>query len=320
MKERNRKQRWLTLIILLVVLLGIGFYLNWNRDLFTLLLGISWPLALSMVLLRLLFVALNGYYLKLFAQIFDVQLHVREWFGLAFITTMGNYLTPLSGGMVARATYLKVRHALPYTQFLSLLTASYLIIFWVAGVLGLVVAWQLKAVEQGRDIVVIFFVAMITAVSILFFLPPFHLPERWRLLRLFNAAMDGWQRIRTDRTLLIKLGMANLLGMVLNGLAFWFGFLALHIPVALPKAILISLSTVFSVVLTVTPGNLGVREAIVGLTGELIGVDGGEGLLVALLIRATTLTSVFVLGPLFSFLLSRELTLVEQAGASPLQD
>ncbi|MCP5095252.1 MAG: hypothetical protein GY943_06850, partial [Chloroflexi bacterium] len=185
MKNQNAKHRWVTFLVLLVVLSGIGFYLNRNRELFALLTHISWPLLLSMVLLRLLFVALNGYYLKLFARVFGVQLRIREWFGLAFITTMGNYLTPLSGGMVARATYLKVRHSMPYSQFLSLLAASYLMIFWVAGVLGLVAAWKLEAVAQGSELVLIFFVVMVTAVSILFILPPIQLPERWRILRLF---------------------------------------------------------------------------------------------------------------------------------------
>jgi len=156
MKNRSPKQNWLTLIVIIVVFLGIGIYLNGNRDLFVLLTNISWPLALMMVLLRLLFVGLNGYYLKLFAQTFDIHLRFREWFGLAFMTTMGNYLTPLSGGMVARATYLKLRHAFPYTQFLSLLTASYLIIFWVAGVLGLLAVWQMSAVQQVSVVLIVF--------------------------------------------------------------------------------------------------------------------------------------------------------------------
>ncbi|MCA9926730.1 MAG: flippase-like domain-containing protein, partial [Anaerolineales bacterium] len=170
MKARQHRQRWLTLIVLLLVLGGIGLYLNANRSLLTLLVDISWPLAFGMVLLRLLFVGLNGYYLKLFAQTFGVQLRVREWFGLAFITTMGNYLTPLSGGMVARATYLKVRHSLPYAKFLSLLTASYLIVFWVAGFLGLVATILLGAAAQGRLVVLVFIVFMVTAVTIVFFL------------------------------------------------------------------------------------------------------------------------------------------------------
>ena len=307
MNKRKHKPQWLTLLIFIAALLGIALYLNANPDLIELLGNILWWQAILLIVLRLLFLGLNGYFLKIFARLFNVKLAVWEWFGLAFVTTMGNYLTPFSGGMLVRATYLKVRHAFPYAQFISLLAASYLLTFWVAGVLGLVAVLQLGAVTGGETLLLIFFAVLVTAVTLIFFLPTFKLPSQWRIIKIVNEMLVGWGKIRTNSGLLLRLGSINLVSMLLNGLAFWLAFHALDISVSFPKALLISLSAVFSVVLTITPGNLGIREAIIGLTGELIGIGVGEGLIVALLIRASTLVSAFTLGPLFSYRLTREL-------------
>ncbi len=311
MNKRKQKPQWLTLLIFIAALLGIALYLNANPDLIGLLANISWWQAFLLILLRLLFLGLNGYFLKIFARLFNIHLAVWEWFGLAFVTTMGNYLTPFSGGMLVRATYLKVRHAFPYAQFVSLLAASYLLTFWVAGVLGLVAAIQLDAAASGASLLLTFFAVLVTAVTVIFFLPTFKLSGQWRVINIANEMLAGWGKIRTDFALLLRLGGINLAGMLLNGLAFWLAFQALAISVSFPKALLISLSAVFSVVLTITPGNLGIREAIIGLTGGLIGIEVGEGLIVALLIRASTLVSAFTLGPLFSYRLTRELQMAE---------
>jgi len=57
----------------------------------------------------------------------------------------------------------------------------------------------------------------------------------------------------------------------------------------------------------ITPGNLGVQEIIISITSGFLGTGLGKGLLVALLIRATTLIPVFSLGMIYSILLANDL-------------
>ena len=309
----RRQNRWLSLVILLLIFSGMGLYFRANPALISSLRQISWPFMLLIILLRLLFLMLNGVMLKLFVSRFDVHLVWPEWVGLALVTTLGNYITPFSGGMLARATYLKVKHRLPFAQFASLMAASYVIIFGVAALMGLgcllwLMLWQQSTLWQGSTLGLgLFFGLVLSGVLTAVLLPFDWLPAQpGRFMTPVKTVLEGWHRLRTDRLLLLQLTAVNIVSMLLNGLAFWLAYRALNfIEVTLPAAGLVSLTAVFSVILTITPDNLGIREVLVSLTSELIAIGVGEGLLVALLIRAGTLATVFTLGPLFSIWLSR---------------
>lgn len=132
----KKQRRLLSIGILLVAGCGIAWYLKSNRDLLRALTHVSLTKACWLMALRVMFLTMNGLFLRTFAGKFRVRLKPVEWFGLAFVTTMGNYITPFSGGLVARAAYLKGRHRFPYAQFATLLTSNYLVAFWVIGAVG----------------------------------------------------------------------------------------------------------------------------------------------------------------------------------------
>ncbi|MFH1289831.1 MAG: hypothetical protein ABIH92_00305, partial [Nanoarchaeota archaeon] len=58
-------------------------------------------------------------------------------------------------------------------------------------------------------------------------------------------------------------------------------------------------------VIGLTPGNLGVQEAIIVFSAATIGITPAESLSAALLGRAVSLVVLFVLGPIFSYMLVR---------------
>ncbi|MBE2224797.1 MAG: flippase-like domain-containing protein [Anaerolineae bacterium] len=302
----------LPILVSFLILFGIIVYLIFNPEILDLLLNLSVETAVILILLRLLFLALNGVFLKLFAAKLGVMLRFKEWIGLPYMTTMGNYLTPLSGGMLARAVYLKSRHALSFTHFATLLAANYLLTFWVAAFVGLILSLifidQYPAVWLLAVLLAVVWVG-ITAV-LLFPIPK--LPGNHRLMRMINQGIEGWTMIKQDRILVLYLLILTVVSVFLNGFTFWYAYRALSTPISMQAALLVSLSSVFSVFITITPGNLGIREAFVSVTSEIIGAGAGEGLLVALLIRASTLVSAFTLGPLFAFILTRELRPVDK--------
>jgi uncharacterized protein (TIRG00374 family) len=295
------------ILVSFLILFGIIVYLLLNPQTLDLLLNVSLEMAVILVLLRLLFLVLNGIFLKLFATKLGIRLLFREWIGLPFITTMGNYLTPLSGGMVARAAYLKSRHALPFTHFATLLAANYLLIFWIAALIGLILS--IGFIDQVSTVwlLVVFFTFVWAGITGVLLFPIPKMPGNHRLIRIINQGIEGWMIIKRDRRLVTYLLILTMASVLLNGLTFWLAYRALDAPVSMQAALLVSLSSVFSVIITITPGNLGIGEAFVSLTSEIIGVGVGEGLLAALLIRATTLIPAFTLGPLFAYILTREL-------------
>jgi uncharacterized membrane protein YbhN (UPF0104 family) len=292
---------------LMLVVFGIAWYLISRPDLFALLRDVSLVQACWLTALRVLLLAVNGLFLRAFASKFNVDLMFKEWFGLSVITSLGNYITPFSGGMVARAVYLKHRHAFPYAQFATLLASNYLVVFWVVSVVGLVVTLLLSGSLQGAWVAASFFGAVAIAVSILVALPTTRLPWENPVANIINTSLEGWTMVKQDKGLVAKLMVYSLVNLLLNGLSIWVAYWAIGHAISFGAALLTSLLMAFSILVNITPGNLGVQEAVISLSSELLGSGAGLGLVVALLIRAATLVVVFTLGPLFSLLLTREL-------------
>jgi uncharacterized membrane protein YbhN (UPF0104 family) len=300
----------LAILVFLLSLMGITLYLWDNKQLVALLTNLSLKTAVVLITLRLIFVGFNGLFLKLYSAKLNVHLNWYEWIGLPYITTMGNYLTPLSGGMLARAAYLKNRHAFSYTNFTTLLAANYLITFWVVSLTALFIIPFLWQQANAPWLLLLFFIVCWGLLTAILLMPIPRLVSTKRPVRMLNQALLGWKAVRDDRRLIWQLLLLTIASLLLNAAAFWLSYWVLQVTVSVPIAIMISISAVFSVLVTLTPGNFGIREAFVCFMSAVVGVGAGTGLLVALLIRGGTLVSVFTLGPLFAAILTREIRLV----------
>lgn len=312
MKVRN----YWTIVVLVLVVAAMAWYLSSQRQLLALLENVSLAAVTNLVVLRLLFLGANGLFLRAFASKFGIRLTPREWLGLSVVTTMGNYITPFSGGMIARAAYLKRRHAFPYARFATLLASNYLVNFWVIGVVGVLTMLTVREAVQSYWQVVAFFVAVVASISALATFPAVKLPWKNRLVDRVNTSLDGWALVKNDWPLLARLVTYALVNALLNGLSFWVAYGALGSPVSFRAALLVGLLAAFSILVNVTPGNLGIQEAVVSLSSGLLGAGAGQGLLAAVLVRGATVVPAFTLGPIFGFLLTRELS-VQRSASTP---
>jgi uncharacterized membrane protein YbhN (UPF0104 family) len=125
--------------------------------------------------------------------------------------------------------------------------------------------------------------------------------------------------VKQDQVLVAKLIVYTLIVLILTGASFWVAYWAIGHTISFAAALVTSLLLAFSILMNITPGNIGIQEAIISVSSELLGSGAGLGLIVALLIRATTLVVVFTLGPIFSFVLTRELAdhQLEKPGDAP---
>jgi len=304
----GKRRAWIiiaTVISAVVIVVSLAS----QRHLFGYLEHVSLVTTTELIAVILLFHAFNGFLLRTVASKFGVALGMKEWFGLPFVTAMGNYITPFAGGMLARASYLKYRHSFPYAKFVSVIGASYLIYGWVSGIAGIAAVSLLTEGLAHAGELILFFVVMLLILSFCGVMPAVRIPGENPAIRFLNSAVEGWVLIRKDPTLVTKLALYTAATVLLNGIAFWLAFGALSGgPVSFGVPFVVGIFFSLSVFIRVTPGNLGVSEAVATLASEFVGMGAGMGFMVSLLIRAASLIPIFVLGPLFSLLLTRELT------------
>ncbi|MBN1662091.1 MAG: flippase-like domain-containing protein [Deltaproteobacteria bacterium] len=305
-----------SLVLLCITAAGIGFYLKHNPGLIGYLRNISpWNMIL-LFLVSVTTLATNGLCLRIFAKKFSICLKWKEWLGLASVTAMGNYLTPFSGGLVARAAYLKHRYDLPYAHFLALLAAHYMIAFAVISVTGTVTLLTLTGAGSFSWPVLLFFLATLSTVLLISYVPSIAAGKQHRLLRLVQPALEGFDIVRRDGALWGKLIALTFFNIAAGGLLYFMAFASIGFAVPFTVALLIYLLTSFTILINITPGNLGVQEAAASLAAAILGAGADQGLLAALIVRAVTILSAFALGPIFSYLLSKELT--KDPGRKPL--
>jgi uncharacterized membrane protein YbhN (UPF0104 family) len=302
-------RRWLSTIIGLLALVLAVLYLAQQRDsLIAASSGLNWVALLPMFLLVLAMLAVNGLSLALFTRYFGVNLKVLEWFGIAVATSFANYVAPFSAGLVARAGYLKSRHALPYNRFLVLTAAQYLIAICLSTLVGFGLTIYVRSVLPPSGFALMAFFALTALGMIAFMIIPFE-PIWFKKLPLGEAvikALEGWQVIKRNFGLLSANALLVLGGLISNALLLYFAFKALGVRVTLTQAVLIGIILSLSIIIRITPGNLGLQEMLLGFVSPLTGIPLEAGLAAALVVRGVVIATVFSLGLPAGYLLARQ--------------
>lgn len=298
-------RKYISIGVLLFLTTLIFTYLYEQPELLDSLRNITVGNIILLIFTRLGLFTVNGLYLREFSRKFDVDLVFQEWFGLATVTTMGNYVFPFSGGLIARAAYLKKQHKLSYAHFTTLLISNYLVMFWLVGAAGLISLALLKQNWQQYWPIALLFGSVMLGISLVFVFPKTQLPWNNRFTQFFNTLFESWFALKQDYNLLFRLILLTICIILINGISFWLAYKALDLTIPFLTAILLGLVASFSIFINLTPGNLGVQEALVSLSAELLGSSAGEGLLAVLVIRAVTMICAFTLGPFFSYLLTQ---------------
>jgi len=135
------------------------------------------------------------------------------------------------------------------------------------------------------------------------------LPEfssRFWVFKKIGEGTDGLKLLIQDKMLFIYIIFYIFLNIIASGLSFYVAFRSIGFDIFFSQALIISLIAVFSLLINITPANLGIQEAVVSFASSTLKVGGaGDGLIVALIIRAATMILVFTLGPVFLHTLSK---------------
>jgi uncharacterized protein (TIRG00374 family) len=302
-----RRIAWPVFSITLILIVISGFLYR-ERDTLATLQAISVRFILLLVALQIAVLVVNGIALRILSTKLNVHLKMKEWLGLSFMTNLGNMITPFSGGLIARAAYLKHRHGFSYTQFVTSLAANYLISFMMVSVTGLLVLtvyhrpvaffWELAGV----------FLITAFILAALMLTPPRELTWKNRLVHNINDAIGGWNYIKGDHALIMRLSLCAMTNIFLGGAMYEVAYRSCGLAVPFDSSLLVSLLASFSILVNLTPGNFGIQEAIVAIASELLGMGAAYGVIVSLLLRLTGILVAFTLGAGFSYVLSRELS------------
>jgi uncharacterized membrane protein YbhN (UPF0104 family) len=297
---------WLILIIIGTLLIQ---YISKNilsfKQLF--LIGLKNPGFIILIgTIILIIIILNGILLKYLICPFRINLKNIEAFGLSIITKFYNLITPFRGGAVARAVYLNKKHDFPYIHFLATLSAIYILIFLTSSIMGVISMLSLlKENLFNTTIFITLSTLSILLIIIIIFSPKLkEVKNKW--LNRFIKVINGWHLIKNNKKIIIITIIISLLQLFLIALNNLIAYHLFGIQITLAKALFIAAISNLSIIVAITPGNLGIGDAINVFIANMIGIPLTEAIAATILLRAINLAVILILGPIFSYYLTKK--------------
>lgn len=297
-------KRNMYLLSFVAVVSFFGYYIYSNISDFKQISFANPEQLLVLLLAALMTAVLNGLIIKYLSEPFLITLHFKEWFGLATITTFYNTIMPFKSGLFAKAAYLKKKHSFSFTNFMAMMAGVYVINFFVVGIFGL---FSLAVIYFKHHIfnllATLLFAAIVSATGAILIFSPKLAEVNKEYLNKIIRVINGWHLIKNNRRILVVSAAVAVVQMAISSYAAIVSFRVIHLDIDLPGAIFIMSTAALSVIVGVTPANLGITEGLAIITGWVLGISTAQSLTAALIRRmATTLIS-FILGPIFSYLL-----------------
>lgn len=298
-------KKYLNLAIVALVLAVFAWYGATHREIFTALGKVALWTLVVIAILRLVRFFLNGLFTKITAEAFTDKFTIRESYMISIITAVGNFFGPLFGGLGLRALYLKKYHNLPISKFTSTLAGYYLIMFMLNSLLAIGSILALGRTGQTGYLIAFFGLWFIALLGFAFMRLPkanhlkFLTGNRIGKLiyKVLREVDDGWRVLLADKMLMIRLVVLTIITLAVTYVMIYFEFFALGIHAGFAAVGLYTALTQAAILLSVTPDNVGFREAILLLVATTIGVGSVEIVQISVIDRGIQFVLLLLLLP-----------------------
>jgi len=232
-----------------------------------------------------------------------LKLNIGLWEStkLTAVSSFVNFFTPVVGGASARALYLKREYGLTYSSFVGVVYANYLIIFLVSFLFGLAGLFTISGAISsgvGRTLGTFFSAGVIG--SLLFMLLGHKLTGNLRRLNFRNKILkkiaekvvlvdEGWESIRTNRRAIIMMSLWSAGTMASVTLIYWAAMRCIGLNTGLSVTLIFSALAIVGLLFNITPGSVGIREAIYASIYSISGVGAKQVVAFSLVDRSTQL-------------------------------
>ncbi len=291
-------------VITLSIISLFIWYFFYNITDFSLLLKINPIFIVTLILVNVLSIAMNGVFMKWSISLFGKHIKLNESVKVSFISTAGNFFAPSGSGLGFRAVYLKKRHGVSYSDYISIILCNYAMVFLVSSIIGLASLYALREKASSVFVVlVIFFVTLLIASLGAFFVRVKNnnknsiFKVRWakKILEVLGQVSEGWDLILANKKIASKLMLLVIFITFLMVIGMYCIVSSLGLDISIPSLVLFSVLGSLSVFINITPGNLGVKEAVYIACSAVIGLTTPQILSIALVDRAVMFIVLFLL-------------------------
>ena len=115
-----------------------------------------------------------------------------------------------------------------------------------------------------------------------------------------SKVIEGWDQVRRHGKVLSVIAVLNVVYAVIGAMRLLVSYGSVGYEVDLLSCLVMAPLSTITVLLSVTPGAVGVRQALVGYGSNLLGVGTTEGVVASTIDHAVGTLWVFIFGLIFS--------------------
>jgi uncharacterized membrane protein YbhN (UPF0104 family) len=141
-----------------------------------------------------------------------------------------------------------------------------------------------------------------------------HQPAFVRKYRIVREMVEGFVQLLRDKRMLLQVVICLAVNHFFHLLLYMVCFHAIGMEVTVYQALLYNSMSWLSSILTIVPGNIGIKEAAMGFATGLMGAMFQSGVMVSLLQRVTVMIVYIIAGAAFAWPVLRKM---KQADALP---
>jgi len=278
-----------------VALCGHYIFAHWED--FSFVSNVSLPETAVAGFLILISYLVNSYQLHLFLRKFGIRLRLMELTALNMAMLLGNLVIPMRGGTGGLAVYLKRVHGLDFQAFAVIYAGTALLVALINAALAIfalvILSWFYGVVYPVLSLCVA--TIFVCCLYLGLFLPPMKWKKSGILLPVFQA-VHSWHVLTRDRRLLASLAVSLLIISFVLTAAFYFIYRALDTPLSLFGVLVTSCLGNVANLIPLTPGSLGIFDAVVIEIPQLFGVDPARAIAATLVFRVLCFFWALLLG------------------------
>jgi len=293
-------RRIISFVLLVGIVTVVIYHLYHNGASLIHALSVSPERLVVLTVLNLAFIFVNGLRINVLTEVFGIHLRGAEWLGLSATNSLLNYL-PAHGGTITRGAYLRQVHNLPISAFLASMTASYLISFVSMGLLGLL-AMGVILISQGIFRWELTGLLLALVLGSLFLLSL----QKWsglpfeRFPPYLRRVWQGWLIVQNHPRTLFYMAGLDLLGAFIYACRLFVAFYIVSSPVNFWIVLAITPLSLLSFLVSLTPGGLGIKEAVIGWTTLLFGGNAVRAVEAATIDRLLMIICLAIIAGFFS--------------------
>ncbi len=288
--------------ILIIVLFFSYRFINSNIGLFARIKNLDFITFVYLSSLTVLGIWIDSIIFKKIILFFGIKLKFLEFFGLTILNRYSNYLF-LKGGPIVRGAYLKKVHQLSYKKsFIVFIYYTLIQAFSIAFLAALSILIFFNETFLKNPIpFIVFSVLALISIAPFYFLPT-------KLFKIFGRKNKKvpdlivlWNNIKDNKKLFFTSFLLFSLSIIIYSFKFYIIYFALFTPIYFPTTVMMISTGLLSSLASLTPGSIGIREAIISYTALFYGENIATAAAVASFDRVVMIICIFSLGFLFSF-------------------